>query len=206
MLERLGVTPVDAASALLEAGIGILQLRHKGFFSRDVFERARQIARLCAGAKAIFVVNDRADMAVLAGASGVHLGQEDLLPQDARKVLPAGFMCGLSTHNEAQLREAAAEPIDYVALGPIFGTTSKNNPDAVVGLAELRRLRELTEMPLVAIGGITRANASQVFEAGADSVAVIGDAFPPEGGAAAIRARAEEWMRLICVRSGKRCL
>ncbi len=100
---------------------------------------------------------------------------------------------GYSTHNEAQLRAACAEPVDYLALGPVFGTATKENPDPTVGLAELRRLRPLSPCPLVGIGGITRANARQVLEAGADSVAVIGDLFPDDGN---LRVRAEEWIRI----------
>jgi thiamine-phosphate pyrophosphorylase len=103
-------------------------------------------------------------------------------------------MLGFSTHNEAQLRAAASEPVDYLALGPIFGTSTKLNPDPVVGVDELRRLRALTTRPLVAIGGITRANALSVLDAGADSVAVIGDLFPDDGN---IRGRVEQWISLV---------
>lgn len=188
---RHGIGPVPAAALILEAGARVLQLRHKGFFSREVFEQARKIAALCRDADALFIINDRADIACLLGA-GLHLGQDDLSPADARAVMGDGFI-GLSTHNEAQLRAAAGEPADYLALGPIFGTSSKLNPDPVVGLDELRRLRPLTARPLVAIGGITRANARGVIEAGADAVAVIGDLFPEDGN---IRSRAEEWLKI----------
>ena len=112
---------------------------------------------------------------------------------DVRQVLGRDSCIGFSTHNEAQLRAAAGQPADYLAIGPIFGTSSKLNPDPQVGLAELRRLRPLTDRPLVAIGGITRANARSVIEAGADSVAVIGDLFPEDGN---IRSRVEEWLRI----------
>jgi thiamine-phosphate pyrophosphorylase len=188
-----GIDLVAAARQILEAGAGMLQLRHKTFFSRDLFEQARQIAELCRAANALFVINDRADIARLLGAA-VHLGQDDISPTDARLVLGDSLSIGLSTHNEAQLRAAAAEPADYLALGPIFGTVSKQNPDPVVGLEELRRLRLLTAGPLVAIGGITRENARSVIDAGADSVAVIGDLFPENGD---IRARVEEWLRIV---------
>jgi thiamine-phosphate pyrophosphorylase len=184
--------PVAAAALILEAGAGILQFRHKAFFSREIFEQARQIADLCREAGAQFVINDRADVAKLLGAA-VHLGQDDLPPSDARRVLGNGLSIGFSTHNESQLCAAADQPADYLALGPIFGTSSKLNPDPVVGLDELRRLRPLTARPLVAIGGITRANARSVMEAGADSVAVIGDLFPEDGN---IRARVEEWLSI----------
>ena len=190
------MTPVQAADAFLEAGVRILQYRNKGFFSRTAFDEACEIARMCHHAHALFIINDRADMAALCGASGVHLGQDDLAPTDARQVLPAGAICGLSTHNEAQFRQATAEPVDYLALGPIFGTGSKANPDPVVGIAELHRLRPLTPRPLVAIGGITRSNASEVWAAGANSVAVISDAFPVEANPSSLRARAQEWLQL----------
>lgn len=189
---RRGIDPVAAAEQILEAGAGLLQFRHKGFFARGIFLQARGIAALCRQANARFVINDRADIARLLNAS-LHLGQEDLSPSDARKVLGDGSWIGFSTHNEDQLRAAALQPADYLAIGPIFGTSSKVNPDPRVGLEELRRLRPLTDRPLVAIGGITRANAHSVIEAGADSVAVIGDLFPEDGN---IRSRAEEWLRI----------
>jgi thiamine-phosphate pyrophosphorylase len=183
------IDSVPAAEALLEAGSGILQFRHKGFFSRDVFEDASHIAELCRSAGALFVMNDRADVAMLLGAA-LHLGQEDLAPADARRILPAGSVIGFSTHNEQQLRAGDLEPVDYLAIGPIFATGSKLNPDPVVGLDRLRALRPLTQKPLVAIGGITRALAPKVFEAGADSVAIIGDLYPN------VRAQAAEWIAI----------
>jgi thiamine-phosphate pyrophosphorylase len=189
---RRTISPVVAAALILKGGADILQFRHKGFFSQEIYEQARQIAALCQEARAQFVINDRADIAKLLGAA-LHVGQDDLSPSDARRVLGNDLPIGFSTHNEAQLRAATREPADYLALGPIFGTSSKLNPDPVVGLDQLRRLRPLTKRPLVAIGGITRANASSVIEAGADSVAVIGDLFPEDGN---IRARVEEWLRI----------
>jgi thiamine-phosphate pyrophosphorylase len=189
---RCGIDPVAAAARILEGGAGMLQFRHKGFFSREVFQQAREIAGLCRDADVLFVMNDRADIALLLGAA-LHLGQDDLSPADARRVLGDGAFIGFSTHNEAQMRAAENQPADYLALGPIFGTSSKLNPDPMVGLDELRRLRPLTARPLVAIGGITRANARSVLEAGADSVAVIGDLFPEDGD---IRSRVEEWLRI----------
>jgi thiamine-phosphate pyrophosphorylase len=190
------IDSVPAAEALLEAGARILQFRHKGFFSRSVFEDASRAAELCRSAGALFVVNDRVDVAMLLGAA-VHLGQEDLAPADVRRILPPGSIIGLSTHNERQLRAGDLEPVDYLAMGPIFATASKQNPDPVVGLDRLRTLRSLTQKPLVAIGGITRALAPQVFEAGADSVAIIGDLYPN------LRAQAAEWIA-ISARAGAR--
>jgi thiamine-phosphate pyrophosphorylase len=189
---RHGIDAVIAAEQILEGGATILQFRHKGFFSRQVFTQLESVAQLCRAAGALFVVNDRADLAALTGAA-LHLGQDDLTPTAARQVVGTKTLIGFSTHNEHQLRAAAAEPADYIALGPIFGTSSKDNPDPAVGLDELRRLRLLTDRPLVAIGGITRANAHSVLDAGADAVAIIGDLFAGDGN---VRARTQEWIAL----------
>jgi thiamine-phosphate pyrophosphorylase len=184
-----------AAEALLEAGARILQFRHKGFFSRATFEDAQHLAELCNNAGALFVVNDRADIAKLLNAA-LHLGQDDLAPQDARKILPPPSILGFSTHNERQLRDTDREPVDYIAIGPMFQTASKENPDPIVGVERLRSLRALTKKPLIAIGGITRETAPSVFEAGADSVAIIADLFPEPYTKAALRTRAEEWLAI----------
>jgi thiamine-phosphate pyrophosphorylase len=188
-VRQRGLEIQRVASEILDAGATILQFRHKGIFTADVFADIERVAELCRQAGATFMVNDRADIAALVGA-GVHLGQEDLTPSDARRVMGNKSIIGYSTHNEAQFRQALSEPADYVAFGPIFGTASKANPDPVVGLDELRRLRPLTSLPVVAIGGITRGNARSVIDAGANSVAVIGDLFPNAG---SIRQRVEEW-------------
>ena len=190
---RHGIDPVNAAEQILEAGAQIIQFRHKRFLSREAFGWLERIAELARAAGATLVVNDRADLAKLFAAA-LHLGQDDLPPTIARRVVGPDAMVGFSTHNEAQLRVACAEPADYLALGPIFGTVTKENPDPTVGLDELRRLRPLSSLPLVAIGGITRANACEVLEAGADSVAVIGDLFPADGN---VRSRGEAWIRLL---------
>ncbi len=187
---RYGWGSVDAARAILGAGARILQFRHKGSFTRDVFEEMERVAELCREHRAQFVVNDRADLARLLDA-GLHLGQEDLTPSQARIVTGPEMWIGYSTHNADQLRAAAQEPADYLAIGPIFGTASKENPDPVVGIEGLRRLRPLTDRPLVAIGGITRTTAASVIEAGADSVAVIGDLFPE------IDQRVAEFIRIL---------
>jgi len=189
---RHSITPLDAAAQLLESGVRILQVRHKGFLSREILETIESVSKMCREAGVLFVVNDRADIARLTGAA-LHLGQDDLPPLAARKITGPDLIIGVSTHNEAQLRAAASEPVDYLAIGPVFGTSTKENPDPTVGLDELRRLRPLTDRPLVAIGGITRANAKAVFAAGADSVAVIGDLFPDDGN---LRARATEWLAM----------
>ena len=190
-----GIDPVLAASNILDAGAQILQFRHKGFLSRAIFGQIERVAALCREARVLFVVNDRADLAALMGAA-LHVGQDDLPPAAARRVTGPETLIGFSTHNEGQLRAAQSEPVDYLALGPIFGTVSKHNPDPLVGLDELRRLRPLTARPLVAIGGITRGNAHNVLSAGADSLAVIGDLFPEDTN---LRARAEEWLRLTAL-------
>jgi thiamine-phosphate pyrophosphorylase len=190
---RRGVDPVKATQQILDAGARIIQFRHKGFLSREAFTWLEQIAELTRSASATLVVNDRADLAKLFGV-GLHLGQDDLLPSVARRVIGPDAMVGFSTHNEAQLRAASVEPVDYLALGPVFGTITKENPDPTVGLDELRRLRPLSNRPLVAIGGISRANARQALDAGADSVAVIGDLFPEDGN---VPARTEEYLRLL---------
>jgi thiamine-phosphate pyrophosphorylase len=200
LLARRGLSAVQAAEAILQAGARILQFRYKGFFSRDVFEDAQRVAALCRTAGALFVVNDRADIAMLLGA-GVHLGQSDLAPADARKLTDA--IIGFSTHNEQQLGAGDREPVDYLAIGPIFPTASKENPDPVIGIERLRSLRAVTSKRLVAIGGITRENAPAVLEAGADSIAVIGDLYPEQCTKAALRIRAEEWL-VICSRTSQR--
>ncbi len=127
------------------------------------------------GQRLILIFNDRSDLALGAAFGGVHLGQEDLSPGAARRLLGAGAIIGLSTHNPEQVATADGEPVDYLAVGPVFATASKQHPDPVIGLAGVRRARELTRKPLVAIGGITRANCQAVIEAGADAVAVIND-------------------------------
>ena len=188
-LERCNGNLLKAAEDLIAAGARILQLRHKAHFTRELYQNAAIIAKLCGEAGALFVVNDRADVAMLLDAA-IHVGQDDLPPAEVRAVAGAERVLGFSTHKEAQLRAAASEPIDYVALGPIFGTMSKDNPDPRVGVAELRRLKPLANVPLVAIGGITRETAGEVWSAGADSIAVVGDLYPD------VRQRAKEWVKL----------
>lgn len=188
---RHGIDLVQAAAEILEGGARILQFRHKSFFSREIFAAMERMAALCRDAGIPFVVNDRADLAAILGAA-LHLGQDDLPPATARKITGPRAVIGFSTHNEAQLREAGEEgTADYLALGPIFGTATKENPDPTVGLSELKRLRPLVNQPLVAIGGITLENASATLAAGADSVSVIGDLFVNPS---ALRARTREWV------------
>ncbi|MGD0497001.1 MAG: thiamine phosphate synthase [Bryobacteraceae bacterium] len=185
----------DAAAALLEGGAGILQIRHKSHWSRAVFEAARRVDALCRQSGAQLVVNDRADFALLLDA-GLHVGQDDLAPRDARALLGPDALLGFSSHNAAQLVGAAAEPVDYVALGPVFATQSKLHPDPVVGVEAVRRLRALLSKPLVAIGGITLENALEVWRAGADSAAVIGGLLPEAATPRSLRERMEQWRQL----------
>jgi thiamine-phosphate pyrophosphorylase len=195
-LDARGIPLAAAAAAFLDGGAGILQLRHKAHWSRAMFEEARQVARLCREAGALFVVNDRADIALLLDA-GLHVGQDDLPPRDARKLMGADAAIGFSSHNVNQLCAAGGEPVDYVALGPIFATASKRNPDPVVGVEEVRRCRALLDKPLVAIGGITTENALDVLRAGADSIAVIGGLLPAVFTAQSLRQRMEQWQQLV---------
>lgn len=191
-LERLGMRLAAAAVALVEGGTGILQIRHKGHWSRDLFAAAREAARLCREAGTLLIVNDRADFAQLLDA-GLHVGQDDLSPRDARKLLGTHSVIGYSTHNPSQLAAAGGEPVDYIALGPVFATASKRNPDPAMGVEGIRQGRGLVERPLVAIGGITLENAREVWAAGADSVAVIGGMLPEAPSLRALRRRMEQW-------------
>ncbi len=171
----LTVSEVECAQKLAEAGVRLLQYRNKSASSRILFESSRRIASLLIPRGVTFVVNDRADVAYLAGASGVHVGQEDLGVEAARSVVGGGKLVGVSTHNLEQFQQAAATSADYIAVGPVFSTSTKANPDPVVGTDLLRQVRPLTDKPIVAIGGITLERAAEVIQAGADSLAVISD-------------------------------
>jgi thiamine-phosphate pyrophosphorylase len=166
---------VPFAENLAAVGVRLIQLRDKKGSPREVFTQARELSRVLLPAGVRFIVNDRPDIAAISGASGVHVGQQDLPVEDARRIVGASHWVGVSTHNSQQLREAVATSADYIAVGPIFPTTTKANPDPVVGVALVREARALTQKPIVAIGGITLENAPQVFAAGADCVAVVRD-------------------------------
>lgn len=193
-LERSGMTALAFAEALLEGGAALLQFRHKAPFTRAVFAELEAVARACAAAGGSLVVNDRADLAVLVNA-GVHVGQDDLTPAQARRIVGARLV-GYSTHNEIQFTSTEADEAGYLAFGPVFPTASKANPDPVAGVEMLARVRPLSAKPLVAIGGITRETAAAVWKAGADTIAVIGDMMPPDMNKESIRRRFEEWNRL----------
>jgi thiamine-phosphate pyrophosphorylase len=160
-------------ATMLETGVRVFQYRDKHASSRQMFENVSRLLPMIRERGGRLIVNDRADVALVAGADGVHLGQDDLPVDLARRVVGPGSLVGFSTHNLEQLREADASSADYVAFGPIFATTSKEAPDPVAGLEGLRQGREATSKPLVAIGGITVQNVREVIECGADSVAVI---------------------------------
>ena len=159
---------------LVGAGVTLLQYRNKSGNVEQMLEEAREIKRL-AGNTIRLIMNDRADLCVAAKFAGVHVGQDDLSPDGARRVIGREKWMGISTHNPEQLKAADKTSADYLAIGPVFATSSKTNPDPVVGLEGVRAARGLTQKTLVAIGGITRENCRSVIEAGANSVAVISD-------------------------------
>ena len=168
--------PVQSiARQLASAGVRLLQYRAKGVSAREVLETAKQLAQMARAEGTSLFVNDRPDLAYLAGADGVHVGQDDLSVEQARAIVGQDRWVGVSTHNREQFEAAAATSADYIAIGPIFQTTSKANPDPVVGTGLLRELRPLTKKPIVAIGGIRLERAAELIEAGANSVAVISD-------------------------------
>jgi thiamine-phosphate pyrophosphorylase len=192
--ESLLQTVCSHALALAEAGCTLMQYRAKQLNVRDALAQARELRRLLPGIT--LIMNDRADLCVAAAFDGVHVGQEDLSPEAARSVVGAERIVGFSTHHSAQMSAALLQPVDYLAIGPVFVTSSKKNADPAVGLAgvsEARRLRDESgrALPLVAIGGITLGNAAEVLHAGADSVAVI------SGLSRSPRESAKEFFRLM---------
>ncbi len=181
---------VEFALELAAGGVTLMQYRNKGGDVRTMLSDARGIRRALDSTVKL-IMNDRADLCIAAGFDGVHVGQDDLSPEGARLVVGPERIVGVSTHNVEQLKMADASPADYIAFGPVFGTTAKQNPDPVVGIEGLRAARAATKKPLVAIGGITRANVRSVLDAGADSVAVISDLLTSP------RTAAEEFLRLM---------
>ncbi len=165
----------DCAQELAAAGVRLLQYRNKSASARELLETSRELVSSLESSRTALIVNDRPDVAALAGAKGVHVGQDDLDAEQARAVVGKEMWVGTSTHNLEQFRRAVATSADYIAVGPIFATTSKANPDPVVGVELIREVRALTDKPIVAIGGITLERAKAVIDAGADSVAVISD-------------------------------
>lgn len=190
-----GLAPLAVLDAWLDAGVRLVQLRAKTLTFGPFLALADDVGRRVAAAGGRFVVNDRADVAALARAWGLHLGQTDLTPAEARPMLDSGVILGVSTHSAAQAAAALQGPVDYVAIGPVFRTASKARPDPVVGLEGVQEAAELARQsarPVVAIGGITIDTAPDVLAAGACSVAVIGDLLV---GDPATRAR--EWIEAV---------
>ena len=198
----------SAAQELMAAGVTLIQYRNKSGNARVMLEQARELkARLPLhstpggapgpgdfarpGNSVRLIMNDRADLCLAADFDGVHVGQDDLSPESVRRIIGSARWLGVSTHNPEQLQQADLTSADYVAIGPVFATSSKENPDPIVGLEGVCRARALTRKPLVAIGGITRTNAASVIEAGADSVAVISDLLRDT------RKSAEEFLRIL---------
>jgi thiamine-phosphate pyrophosphorylase len=173
-VEVAGDRVFSIAEALASSSVEIIQYRNKTASSRVMYSDCARLIDLYRG-RARVVVNDRADIATLCGAAGVHIGQEDIVVEDARAICGDERWVGVSTHNLAQFEEATKTSADYVAVGPIYPTASKTNPNPVVGVDFVRQVRELTSKPIVAIGGITLDNAEAVYRAGADSIAVIRD-------------------------------
>jgi thiamine-phosphate pyrophosphorylase len=179
-----------SATELVGGGVTLLQYRNKSGNARQMLEQARELKRRLDKSVKL-IMNDRADLCLAAGFDGVHVGQDDLSPAGARTVIGDKLWLGVSTHNPQQLVDADKTTANYLAIGPVFSTQSKQNPDPVIGLDGVRRARELTRKPLVAIGGITRQNCQSVIEAGADTVAVISDLIREPGKSA------EEFLRIL---------
>lgn len=175
---------------LSAGGVTLLQYRNKSGDARVMLEHAVEIKRLVKS-RVKLIMNDRADLCLAAGFDGVHVGQDDLSPAAVRRVIGPDLLLGVSTHNTEQLTSADQTNADYLAIGPVFKTSSKENPDPTVGLEGVRRARDITRKPIVGIGGITLENAASVIAAGADSVAVISELV------AEPRKTAEEFFRIL---------
>jgi thiamine-phosphate pyrophosphorylase len=171
----LTVPVQDCAQELADAGVRLLQYRNKTAPAGELLNTSRSLASLLIPLGVSFIVNDRPDVAVLAGATGIHVGQDDLEVEQARRLVGKELVLGVSTHNTEQFRKAADTSADYVAVGPVFATSSKANPDPVIGTEFIRQVRDLSDKPIVAIGGITLDNAASVIRAGANCVAVLSD-------------------------------
>jgi thiamine-phosphate pyrophosphorylase len=179
-----------AAQALAAGGVTLLQYRNKSGNARQMLEHARELKRRL-GDSVQLIMNDRADLCLAAGFDGVHVGQDDLSPESVPRIIGPNRTLGVSTHSLEQVKEADMTSADYIAIGPVFATSSKSNPEPVVGLDGVRRARALTRKPLVAIGGIVRGNCRSVIDAGADAVAVISDLLREP------RKSAEEFLRIL---------
>jgi thiamine-phosphate pyrophosphorylase len=171
----LTIPETECAQKLVDAGVRLMQYRNKRASARELFECSKRLSSLLIPQGVTFFVNDRADVACAAGASGVHVGQEDLGAEAARAVIGAEKLLGVSTHNLDQFERASSTSADYIAVGPVFSTSTKANPDPVVGIELIRQVRSRTNKPIVAIGGITLERAAEVIQSGAHFVAVISD-------------------------------
>lgn len=178
-LDRLGLDLVGTAVELRDAGVRLFQYRDKRGDEGVVLREARRLAGSLEGAGCLLILNDYADLVGLSGFGGLHVGQGDAGGLGAREIVGAGSVLGVSTHDEAQVLGAAAGPADYVAIGPVFRTSTKGDAEPAVGVGGVRLARGLTSKPLVAIGGISAANVREVMDAGADAVAVIGALYEP---------------------------
>jgi thiamine-phosphate pyrophosphorylase len=189
-LARAHVPVAKAAHALRDGGVRWVQYRDKRASDAEVVERMRELRRTFPPGEAVLLLNDRVHLCDAAEADGVHIGQEDMAPAEARRMMGPDLLLGVSTHNVEQLRAALATGApDYLAIGPVFATSSKESPDPVVGIEGVKAARALTRLPLVAIGGITDENVREVIEAGADAVAVISALLPLPGREMAQRIR-----------------
>lgn len=202
LLAARSLQMMDVATELRVDGITLIQYRNKQSSARALLQNAARLRAFFPANGAVrLLLNDRPDLALLAGFDGVHVGQDDVPAESARDLVGADAWVGVSTHNLRQVIEANETSCDYIAYGPIFSTATKINPDPTVGLAGIKEARAHTGKPLVAIGGITRQNCRSVLDAGADSVAVISDLLPASGDTkidgVTTRRIAEEFLRLL---------
>jgi thiamine-phosphate pyrophosphorylase len=177
-----GLSHTAQVEKLISGGAKLIQLREKNAAPNEFYEDAGAAIEIARRSGVKIIINDRVDIALALSADGVHLGQDDLPPAKARQILGEKALIGFSTHNIRQAIEAVKMPLDYIAVGPVFATQTKENPDRIVGVEGVRKVRRaIDDFPLVAIGGIDPANFREVFQAGADSLAVIKSVlFPPE--------------------------
>ena len=197
----LTISELAMAEALSESGVQLIQYRNKTASSRQFFEISRKLSSALSSRHVRLIVNDRPDIALLSDAGGVHVGQDDFGVEDAREICGADRWVGISTHNLEQVGAADLTSADYIAVGPIFPTATKKNPDPVVGTELLRKARQMTEKPLVAIGGITLERAAEVYRAGADSLAVIRDLICVTNP----RERARQFLDVAASSTGRAC-
>lgn len=198
LLTARGLDPLALCDVWLEGGIRLIQLRAKGMASGPMLALAEALLARTRAAGGQLMINDRADIAAMCGADGVHVGQDDLSPGEVRRLIGRTAIVGLSTHTDAQAADAVTQPVSYIATGPVFGTRTKNTGYDAVGLAQVRRAADVAHaagVPLVAIGGITAARAHEVRAAGADTLAVISDLVGPT--LAATATRVSLWMQTL---------